>query len=450
MELTTPPRQRILTLGLVAICLGYFLVILDSTIVNVALPTLRRDLGADLAALQWVVDGYLLTFAAGLLGGGALGDRIGGRRVFQLGLAVFVIASAACGLAPDAATLIAARTVQGVGAALAVPTSLALLRAAYPERTDRARAVGIWGGVAGLAAAAGPVLGGLLVDVPTLGWRLVFFVNVPLGLLAMVLTARRVPAPAGSPGTRIDLPGQCTGALALAALTYTLIEGDHGGITRATAVSASVFLAASTAFVLLQRFRAAPMLDLTLFRSATFTGGTAVGLLINLGFYGEMFVLNLHFQQTRHESPLVAGLALLPQMGVVAVGSALSGRFTGRAGGPRPTMIIGLLVGAGGLAGLACCVGLPYPMLVLPLVAAGFGMSFTMPAATSSVVDAAPANRAGAAAGVINTARQIGSVIGIAVLGALADGATSGPRTALFVSAAAFLLGAALAVLRSA
>jgi DHA2 family methylenomycin A resistance protein-like MFS transporter len=446
----TGQQRSLMSVALLAICLGYFLVILDSTIVNVALPALQRDLGAGITTLQWVIDGYLLSFAAALLGGGALGDRFGARRVFQIGLAVFVVSSAACGLAPGAMVLVAARVAQGLGAALAVPTSLSLLRAGYPERGERARAVGVWGGVAGLAAAAGPILGGLLVAAAS--WRLVFFVNVPLGLLAMALTARRVPSPRPTP-RGLDPWGQLAGALALTALTYALIEGGHVGWTPLTEGATVLSLAAGTAFVLLEHFGSAPMLQLEMLRSPTFSGGTAVGLLINLGFYGEMFVLNLYFQQVRHYSPVMAGLALLPQMGVVALGSALSGRHTERTGSPRATMVIGLLVGGVGLLGLLAGVGRWYPVLVAPLVASGFGMSFTMPAATTAVVNAAPAQRSGLAAGVINTARQVGSVIGIAVLGSMASGhggqpadSTAGLRLALASAGAAFLAAAAIAV----
>jgi DHA2 family methylenomycin A resistance protein-like MFS transporter len=438
-------EQRLLSLALVAVCLGYFMVILDTTIVNVALPALRQDLGASVSGLQWVVDGYLLMLAALLLSGGVLADRVGARRVFQLGLGLFVLASVGCGLAPSTVVLVIARLVQGVGAALAVPASLALLRAAYPEPAARARAIGMWGGIAGVAAAAGPILGGVLVTAAS--WRLVFFVNVPIGLLAMALTARQVPAPDPRP-RGLDPAAQVTGVLALAALTLALIEGGHVGFSPLVIAAAVVFVAAVAGFVVIERRVPAPMLPLDLFGNAPFAGGNAVGLLINLGFYGELFVINLYFQQILGYSALVAGLALLPQMGMAAVGSLLSGRFTARAGSPRPTMLIGLLVGCAGLLGLTIAgTHTPYPLLIVPLVAAGFGMSFTMPAATTAVVEGAPAERAGLAAGAINASRQVGGVIGVALLGALVSGSATfipGLRIALIVSGAAFLSGAVL------
>lgn len=449
MTTSTAPRQRVLTVALLAICLGYFLVILDSTIVNAALPALRRDLRADLAALQWVVDGYLVAFATGLLGGGALGDRLGARRVFLLGLGVFTLSSAACGLAPNAPVLVAARVAQGLGAALAVPTSLSLLRAEYPERGARARAVGVWGAVAGVAAGAGPIVGGLLVGGLLVGeasWRLVFMVNVPLGLLAMVLTRRQVPTPEPRQGRGFDVTGQLTWALALTALAYALIEGGHG-LSSSACLAGGLAVLSAAWFVLAQRRATArgstPMLEMRLLRAGTFSGATLVGLLINLGFFGELFALNLYLQQDRHDSPLRAGLVLLPQMGVIALGSWLSGRHTSRAGDPRPTMLIGLGVGAAGLFGLAALLWAGTSgevTLLVPLVAAGFGMSFTMPAATTAAVDAAPRDRAGLAAGVLNTARQTGSLIGVAVLGAL----PGGPGTALLAAGAAFGLAAVI------
>jgi DHA2 family methylenomycin A resistance protein-like MFS transporter len=422
------------------------LVILDTTIVNVALPALRAELGASVSGLQWVVDSYLLMFAALLLSGGALADRLGALRVFQLGLGVFVVASVGCGVAPSTVVLVIAWAVQGVGAALAVPASLALLRAAYPDPVARARATGLWGGIAGVAAAGGPILGGVLVS--TVSWRLVFFVNVPIGLAAMVLTAQRVPAAQACP-RGLDPAAQVTGVLALGAFTLALIEGGRAGITGLVVGAAVTSVAAVVAFIVIERRVSTPMLPPGLFRNATFTGGNLVGLLINLGFYGELFVINLYFQQVLGYSALLAGLALLPQMGMATVGSALSGAVTARAGSPRPTMLIGLALGGAGLFGLIM-IGphTPYVLLVGPLVAAGFGMFFIMPAATIAVVEGAPADRAGLASGAINAARQVGGVIGVALLGALVSGGPviSGLRIALAIAGGAFLAAEAVTV----
>ena len=403
----TPPeaRRRATALPLLAVCLGYFMVILDATAVNLSLPALGRDVGGGIGVLQWVVDGYTLTFAALLLSAGSLGDRFGPRRVFCAGLILFVAASAACGLATGAATLVAARLVQGVGAAVLVPSSLALLAAATPDAGARARAVGVWGEVAGVAAASGPVIGGALTE--ALSWRVVFFVNVPLGLLALLLTVRYVASPDGHGRRGFDLPGQAAAIAALGTLTFALIGARaHGWASPVVLGGSAVAAVLGTIFVVVERRTANPMLPPGLFRSRAFSGGSAIGLLINLGFYGQLFVTSLYFQQTKHMSPAVAGAALLPEGILVSLGSFLSGRLTSRAG-TAPTMRIGLCTGAAGLFGLMVTgVSTPYLLLMVPLMAAGFGMSFTMPAATTTVVEAAPKGRAGVASGAINAAAR--------------------------------------------
>jgi MFS transporter, DHA2 family, methylenomycin A resistance protein len=430
-----------------ALYLGYFMVILDATIVNVALPDVGASLHGGLATLQWIVDGYTLAFAALLLTGGALADRLGARRVLVAGLSLFTVASGLCALAPGAALLVAFRAIQGAGAALTVPASLALIRGAYADPAVRARAVGAWGAVGGIGAASGPVIGGVLVAAA--GWRAVFLVNLPVGAATIALTLRTAPALPGHP-RRLDPAAQVLGVIALAGLTFAVIEAGRSGAGSAGVLVAAVAaVAAAGAFVAVARRSVAPMLPLELFRSRPFSGASAVGLLINLGFYGQLLVVNLGFQGPRGWSALTAGLATLPQGAFVSLGSMASGRMTAREGSPRPTILIGLTIGALGLAGLALTpADAPYPLLVLPLMASGLGMSLTMPAATSAAVDAAPDGRAGIAAGVINAARQVGGAIGVALLGSLAAAGASlaaGERTALLVATAAFLVAAAIA-----
>ncbi|TWE11300.1 MFS transporter [Rudaeicoccus suwonensis] len=443
----TPTSTRLWSPGLVAICLGYFMVILDTTIVNVAVPALRAGLHTDVMGVEWVIDGYLLMLAALVLSGGVFADRFGPRRIFQIGLGIFVAASIVCGIAPDVLVLVIARLIQGVGAAMSVPASLALLRAAFPDAGLRARAIGLWGAIAGVAAASGPIFGGILVT--TIGWRLVFFVNVPIGLAAMLMTARYVASPAADK-RHLDPAAQVIAVLALAALTTALIEGGAHGISPWVIAAGVTFVVAVGLFIVTERRSAHPILPLTLFSSASFSAGNAIGLLINLGFYGELFVLNLYLQEERGYSALLAGFALLPQMGVVALGSALSGRFTARVGSPRPTLLIGLFVGGAGFVSLLVAgAHTSYVLLVVPLIAAGFGMAFTMPAATIAVVDGVPASRAGLASGAINAARQLGGVIGIAVLGALVTGHGSqfidGLHLAVVTAGGAFWLGGVIA-----
>ena len=405
-------------LPLIAICLGYFMVILDATIVNVALPSIGRGLGGGVSALQWVVDAYTIVFAGLLLSAGSLGDRLGARRVFDVGLVIFTVASAACAVAPSVALLIAARAAQGLGAALLVPSSLALLRATYSNPPERARAVGAWGAIAGVGAASGPIVGGVLVGL--VSWRAVFVVNVPVGILALVLGYRHLRPAGERQGGGFDPAGQLLGLASLTLLTVGLIEGGAAGWTSPVTVASLIaFAPAAAVFVAVEARARQPMLPLALFRNRTFSGATLVGLAINLGFYGQLFAFSLYFQQVRGFSALATGIVLLPEGVFVALSSALSGRLTGRTG-PRLPMLVGLLSGGLGFAGLMVAGrSTSYALLVVPLVAAGLGMAFTMPAATAAMIEAAPAARAGIASGVLNAARQAGGAVGVALLGTL-------------------------------
>jgi MFS transporter, DHA2 family, methylenomycin A resistance protein len=435
-------------LPLIAISLGYFMVILDATIVTVALPALGRDLGSNVAGLQWVVDAYTATLAGLLLLGGSLGDRFGSRGVFQWALAGFTLASLACGLAPSLGWLIAARAVQGVGAAMAVPSSLALLRAAYPGTRERARAFGVWGGIAGIAAASGPVLGGALTA--SISWRAVFMVNLPIGLLALWLTRRHVPAaPRRAGASGIDPVGQIAAVASLGGLIVALIRGGEAGWSQpVVAGGLAAFAVFGLAWVLIQRRSRDPMLPLELLRRPMLSGSIAVGLLLNLGFYGQLFVMSLYLQQVRGDSPALTGVALLPEALAVMIASPLSGRLTGRTG-PRAPMISGLLVGAAGFAALALTpLAAPFALLVVPMIAAGFGTSFTMPAATAAAVGAVAAERSGLASGALNAGRQVGGAVGVALLGGLVAAPHAfgpGMHLAMVIAAVAFTAGAALA-----
>jgi MFS transporter, DHA2 family, methylenomycin A resistance protein len=433
---------------LIAICLGYFVVILDATVVTVALPALSRDLGGGVSSLQWVVDAYTLVFAGLLLTAGALGDRVGARRVFNIGMLLFTLASAACAAAPSIPVLVAARVAQGVGAALLVPSSLSLLRASYDDPSERARAVGLWGAVAGIGAASGPVVGGLLVS--AVSWRAVFLINLPVGLLALALGARHLPRGAEPTGAGIDPLGNLTGIAGLTLLTFGLIEGGNSGWSSVEALAPLVLsVPALAAFVFVEARVSEPMMPLGLFGSPTFSGASIVGLAINLGFYGQLFVMSLYFQDVRDWSALQTGLALLPEGLFVALSSALSGRAMSRVG-PRVPVISGLLVGGAGLAGLMVAGRhTSFPLLVPAMVAAGFGMAFTMPAATAAIIEASPAERAGIASGVLNAGRQAGGAIGVALCGTLvgAGAFIPGLRAALAVAAGAFIAAAIVAAL---
>ena len=433
---------------LVAICIGYFMVILDTMVVNVALPALSNNLHTSTSGLQWIVDAYGLAFAVLLLSAGAFGDRRGAKVVFQTGMALFTLASLGCGLAPTAGLLIGARCVQGLGAALAVPASLSLLQAAYPDQVTRRRAFGIWGAVAGIAAGTGPVVGGALVS--SLGWRSVFFVNIPIGVAGLLLAAQFLPSPPRRPhGT--DPAGQLAGVVCLAALTVALIEaGSSSWISPVVVTGLIVFAVAGTAFIVIEQRVNDPMLPIGLFRSPTFSSATAVGLLINLGFYGQLFVLSLYLQQLRGFTPLRAGVALTPELAMAVIGSTVSGRVMGHLG-PRRPMLVGLVVGGAGLVGLVVTgAHSSYWVLVGPLTASGLGMSLVMPAATAAAMEAAPFERGGLASGTLNAARQVGGAIGVALLGTLvAHQSTfvSGLRISMVIAGGAFAFGAVLTVI---
>ncbi|MFK0265172.1 MFS transporter [Streptomyces angustmyceticus] len=433
---------------LLAVCAGYFMVILDVTVINVAVPVVGRELSASLTGIQWITDGYTLVFAGLLLTGGALGDRLGNRRIFCTGVVVFTAASVGCGLAQSTGTLVAARLCEGLGAALIVPGSLALLQQAYPAATERSWAFGLWGSMAGIAASAGPLLGGLLVT--TVGWRWVFFINVPVGCVCLLLTLRRVAASARRADRPVDWPAQCALIVLVALLVAVLNEAGRRGWTDPLIVTGAVLcLPAAGAFVLRERLARTPVLPLRLLRSRPMGGGAAIGLLFNFAFYGMIFTASLDFQHQRGLTALRTGIALFPAVVMTMFASVLSGRLARRTG-HRPLVVTGMLLGAAGLAGWAAAGRDPaYALLVGPMMAAGFGTSFALTGATATVMSAAPDTYSGTASALFNTTRQIGSAAGVALGGSLlvatADFAT-GLRTSMAVGAAAYLTAAALAL----
>ena len=402
------------TLTLVVMCVGMFLVLLDVTIVNVALPRLRDDLGASVGSLQWIVDGYAVALASLMLPCGDLGDRHGHKRVVLAGLAAFGAGSLAAGLAPGAGLLVAGRVVQGVGAALLLPGTLAVVSRAYPDAAERARAIGIWAAISSLALPAGVIAGGALVDGP--GWRWAFLVNLPLVAVALPVTAGVVRESREPAARAPDVPGAALTAALLAALMFAIIAGSL-----AAGVAAAALLAA---LVAVERRRSDPMLPAALFRRPAFAAANTVAAAMNLGTLGTLFVLTLFLQDVQGRSALGAGMAILPAFGLLAVVAPLTGRLVGR-NGPRGPMVAGLLVSAAGLALLADDALLVASMLW------GLGLGLLTPAVVAAAMGAVQADRAGLAAAVNNTARQAGGAIGIAASGAVAGS----PARAGFVHA---------------
>jgi MFS transporter, DHA2 family, methylenomycin A resistance protein len=440
------PHAR--TAALTAICLGFFVIQLDVTIVNVALPTIQHEIGGTVAGLQWVVDGYTLALASVMLTAGSMADRSGARRVYLIGLAGFAAGSAACALAPGLGMLIAARVVQGLGASALLPCSLALIVHRFPDRMARARALGVWGAMGSLGVALGPVLGGVLIALA--GWRAIFLVNVPVCVLTGWLLLRYVPESPPDPARRVDVPGLLLGVAALAALTASFIEaGQQGWLAPLPAALGATAVAATLFFLMAERRRASPMLPLGLFRSRAFSAGTAVGVLFNLSLYGSLLCISLFLQQSRHESAAATGLLILPMSVAVGAGSFTSGRLTARFG-PRPPMIAGLALAAAGAAVIAT-VSTTSSLGVLLAGSVILGLcSLAMPAMTSVVVGAAGPQHAGVASGVLNAARQAGGALGVALLGSLLTGAGQGQhglalQVPLSVAAASLLAAVGLA-----
>jgi DHA2 family methylenomycin A resistance protein-like MFS transporter len=388
--------------SLIGICLGFFVVLLDATIVNVALGAIEASLGGGLGGQQWVVGSYTVAFGALLLSAGAAGDTWGSRRTYLLGLALLAGAGAACALAGDLSQLLLARVVQGAGAALVTPCSLALIRQRFPEERARARALGGWGGISGIGLAAGPVLGGLLVDAA--GWRAVFWAVVPFALLAAALVVATTPETPRRTAVRADFVGQTLAAAALAAVTAALVAGPSVGWNSPAALTAAgAGLASAVGFAASQRLVRAPMIPPGLFAQRLFRVAVGVGALFNFGLYGTLFCLALYLERTLGTSTRTTGLVLLPLTVVVAICAALSGRINARTG-PRVPMLLGLGAGVLGSAALAGMGAGSAPVVVGAAAALLGGVGLAMPAMTSVA---------------LNAARQAGGAVGVAGLGAI-------------------------------
>jgi MFS transporter, DHA2 family, methylenomycin A resistance protein len=391
------------------------MITLDATIVNVALGPIGNDLGGAVSAAQWIVNGYTLAFAALLLTAGALADRLGVRTGFLAGLAVFAVGSAACAGATSLAGLIAARVVQGAGAAAVMPCSLALIAHMFPDPGDRRRALGVWGGASGIGLAAGPVLGGIVTA--ALGWRAIFLVNVPIAAVAAQLLRRHVPE---TPRHRhpLDLPGQIISTLGLAALTGGfIIVGSEGWSASLTLALLAAGIASTAGFALVERNVRHPMIDPVLFRERTFSIALALGAIFNFCLYGSIFCLAIDLHRAHGLGPLDTGLALLPMTIVTGSMAFLSGRLVNRIG-EWPAIVVGLAPGAGGALLIALATTDGVATLILSSLPIGV-TAVAMPAMTAVAMSHAPRQRVGLASGVFNASRQTGGALGVAVLGAL-------------------------------
>lgn len=431
-------ERRRRSVALVALSLTYALVQLDATIVNVALPTLRDHLGGGVGVAQWVIDGYAVPFAAGMLTAGALGDRYGHRRTCVLGFGLFGLASVAAALAGDWPLLIGARVVQGVGAATMLPASLAMITELYPEPRERSRALGIWGGVATLGFAAGPLLGGVLITVSS--WPAIFWINVPVAVLVGIVIA--LLGPVERPRRRGLHPlGTVLGVVALACLAGGIIEYGEGGVVLGSLVLLAA-LVTGAAFAWVERHGRHPLVPADLLTSPPFRWSLATGFLFNFAMYGALLCVSLALQGRFGLSALATGLAMLPMALVVSIGATASG-FVAAVTGPRRPMLAGFA--CAGLGALVIATGALTSSTALVIGGlAGIGLcALAMPAMTSVALDAAPAQHAGLGSGSLNTARQIGGAVGVATLGAVlnAGGEREGFAVALAIAAVGCLAG---------
>ncbi|MCK7626652.1 MFS transporter [Streptomyces sp. RS10V-4] len=431
---------------LLVLALGFVMASLDTGIMNVAAHDLRARLGLTMSGLTWVVDGYVLAFAALLLLAGSLAKRSGARRVYLAGLAVFTAASLLGAAAPNSAALVAARLAQGAGAALFMPSSLSLLMHAFPEPARRAKVLGVWSAIVSTSVAFAPTLGGLLVG--TLGWRSIFLVNLPVGLAGLLLTRRVVAAVPGRGGP-LGGTGHVLGVLALGALAYALIEGPAAGWS-APGVLAAAALAvlAAAAFLVRERTARTPVLPAALFADRRFAAANAVGFLFNLAFYGVLFVLGLYLQSGRGAGPVTAGLEMLPAVLVIPFGNVLYTKIAPRTGN-RAALTASLALSAAGYLLLFALLTphLPYGVLAAVLAVAHLGSGISSPALTGVLMEAAGREHADLGSATLNANRQVGSLVGIAGTGAVLTAAGStGQGTGYAFGLTAVALAAAAAV----
>ncbi len=451
--MSSPSRTRpIWTFAIVSVAL--FMVVLDNLVVTTALPSIRADLGGGLQALEWTVNAYTLTFAVLLLTGAALGDRFGRRKMFVIGLGIFTLASAGAALAPTTGALIAARALQGAGAAIVTPLTLTLLASAIPPQ-KRGLAIGAWSGISGLGVALGPLVGGAVVE--GISWHWIFWLNVPIGLVLAPLAYRHLAESYG-PGGKLDLPGLTLGGLGLLGIVYGIVRGAELGWTSTTVLAALATGATGLAAFVAWELRApAPMLPMRFFRSRAFAASNGVSFAMYFGVFGSIFLLAQFFQVTQGRSPLEAGLLTLPWTAMPMFVAPIAGLLSDRIGS-RPLMVAGLALQATGIALLAAVSSpdVPYSQLIIPFVLAGTGMALVFAPTANAVLNAVRPEEAGQASGATNAIREVGGTLGVAVLASVfaANGSyaspqafTDGMTSAIWVGAAVLAAGALIALL---
>jgi EmrB/QacA subfamily drug resistance transporter len=443
-------RRRMLVLAIC--CMSLFIVGLDNTIVNIALPDIRRDLHAGVSGLQWTIDAYTLVLAALLMLSGSTADRIGRRRTFQFGLVLFSLGSLLCSLAPGLGWLVLFRMVQAVGGSMLNPVAMSIISNTFTDARERARAIGVWAGVVGISMALGPVVGGALVG--TVGWRAIFWINIPVGLAAIVLTARYVPESRTAHPRRLDLVGQTLVIVMLASVTYGIIEGPGAGWGSARILGFFVLSAAALIGLLwYEPRRDEPLIDLRFFHSAPFSGATIIAVSAFAAFGGFLFLNTLYLQDVRGFSALHAGLCTLPMAAMTVVFGPLSGRLVGARGPRLPLLVAGVAMTAGGLMLTGLTARTPVGWLIFTYVVFGFGFAMVNPPITNTAVSGMPLSRAGVAAATASTSRQVGQSLGVAIAGsvvaagALHTGFSEASRTGWWIISGCGVVVLALGIL---
>jgi len=411
-----PDSRRWLILGIC--CMSLLIVGMDATIVNIALPSIQDDLNASVTGLQWTVVSYTMVLASLLLLSGSTADRFGRVRIFQIGLAVFTLASLGCSLAPSTGWLIASRVLQGIGASMLNPVAMSIIRNTFEDPRERAQAIGIWGAVFGLSMALGPVLGGVLV---TLNWRAIFLVNIPIGLAAIALTAKFVPESRALRARRFDPVGQVLAFILLASTTSSIIEGPNLGWTSPWIIGGGLIAALTlVAFIRYEMRREEALINLRFFASRPFAGATVIAVISFAAFAGFLFVSTLYLQESRDLSAVKAGLCLLPMALMTILVSPISGRIVGQRGGRWPLVIGGTAMAVGSLMLVTLSADTPLGWLLFAYCIFGAGFGSINPPITDTAVSGMPASQAGVAAAVATTSRMIGQTLGVAIVGAVA------------------------------
>jgi EmrB/QacA subfamily drug resistance transporter len=429
-ELSRRRQQLILAIC----CMSLLIVGMDNTIVNVALRTIQVDLHTSLTDLQWTIDAYTVVLASLLMLSGSMGDRLGRRRVFQLGLAVFTIGSLLCSLAPGLGWLVGFRALQAVGGSMLNPVAMSIITNVFTDPRDRARAIGVWGGVVGLSLGLGPIVGGALID--SIGWRAIFWINVPIGVAAFVLAAIFVPESRAPRARRPDPIGQLCVALTLGGLTFAIIEGPRAGWT--SIQSGLAFAIAVVALIGLLRYeprRTDPLIDLRFFRSVPFSGATVIAVCAFGAFSGFLFLTSLYLQEVRGLRPVVAGCCLLPVAIMTILFGPISGRLVATRGPRLPLVVSGALLTIGGLLLVPTSSNESYWKIIAAFAVFAIGFGLVNPPITNTAVSGMPRQQAGVAAAIASTSRQVGATLGVAVVGSVLASGLSGGTSTGFVSA---------------